>query len=81
MNAKERRTAKHTLKTNFELIDTYIKLATTDNLLNVQDNTYKEKTKKERTFISSELTRLKNIITQDFENFISEIDSIIDDLK
>ena len=81
MKAKERRNIKHTLKTNLDLVDTYIKLATTDNLLNIEEEDLREKTKDQRRLIASQLIKLKDIISDDVVNFISEIDNIIEELK
>ncbi len=81
MTAKERRKLKHTLKTNIDRADMYIKLALIGNGIGINTDEYRDETKESRATIVKDLTMLRDAISKDSSSLLSEIDNLISNLK
>jgi len=80
MTAKERRNLKHTLKTNIDSADLYIKIADIGETAGVNSPKNKDITADKRAFVVNELTTLKQQIADAYSKFMSEIDNAISNL-
>lgn len=80
MRAKERRKLKHTLKTNIDSADIWLKLG-----LDITNNaglaTEDFKTSDSSHIVVAELEKAKKDISENYNKFMSEIDNCIASLK
>lgn len=82
MTAKDRRKVKHSLKTNIDKADIWLKLAIDlGPAMGINDEEFKDQLINSKETIISELTTIKTQIVDNFSAYISEIDNAISNLK
>ena len=78
MTTKERKQIKHSLKTNIDSADTWIKMALTGVDLGANEDTSESSAKE---FVIHKLKTIRHLIANDANAFLTEIDNAIEKLS